>query len=155
MREKKEDGLRASMVDREMASVEVDSSLERSGRETPGGGSVSRSFISFCIRRLSLAACAISLSLSLELLFFDHFQMPSARTPGGKWAFFKFRCPIHRTRGTERLHPRYKNSHSMRHFFRSCLMTKCWRIPRWFSLRIWKISLRQCKILGDLGGQKS
>lgn len=34
-------------------------SEEREGKEAPGGGSVRRSLSSFCIRRLSLAACAI------------------------------------------------------------------------------------------------
>lgn len=33
---------------------------ERKGKEAPGGGSVRRSFSSFCIRRLSRAACAMS-----------------------------------------------------------------------------------------------
>lgn len=43
------------MVDKEDKSE----SAERNGNDEPGGGSVSRSLSSFCIRRLSLAACAI------------------------------------------------------------------------------------------------
>lgn len=46
-------GLLASMEVRE-----AEESSESEGKDAPGGGSVSRSFSSFCIRRFCLAACA-------------------------------------------------------------------------------------------------
>lgn len=38
---------------------------------------------------------------------------------------------------------------------RSCLATKYWGIPHWFSPRIWKIHIWQLYILDDLGQSKS
>lgn len=38
---------------------EAEESSERVGKAAPGGGSVRRSFSSFCIRRFNLAHCAI------------------------------------------------------------------------------------------------
>lgn len=51
-------GLRASMEESD-GPDDDDEEAEREGKEAPGGGSVRSNLSSFCIRRLSLAACAI------------------------------------------------------------------------------------------------
>ena len=57
------------------ASIEVSEKAERSelgerwGKVAPWGGSVSKSLSSFCIRRFSLAACAIDYLIGLVCVF--------------------------------------------------------------------------------------
>lgn len=68
------------MVDKEKKSVVV-LAAERSGNDAPGGGSVRRSLSSFCIRRLSLAACAI-FALGLFCKFLRIFELWNWRQEG-------------------------------------------------------------------------